>query len=265
MTSPPWLGRVPGPPGGSRLPAMGGGLDGGGRSPSRRDERGVQPRLARQKGFSAGDSRDRRGASVIPVGLAAGSAASPGAAGPCGAAGGALDPPSLSGCWRLRLPCRESCVVTEAVLLRVFGWGGAAAGQGLGWTRCVVVWRCCGGGGSGLHPHPCGPSGAGRGFWNRLEGPQGCAGGSVARWGQGLSPQPPRLPRTHLCAVTGSGGWWLRSHPRILGFVLVLATILPRAPERVTWVWVMLSPTMWGHPGSPRVGMVEHSWEGRWL
>lgn len=149
MPSPPWLGRVPGAPGESHLPAMGGGLGGGGgRSLSRRDVRGTQPgaaepRLARQKGFSAGDSRDRRGARVIAVGLAAGSAASPGAAGPCGAAGGALDPPSLSGCWRLRLPCREWCVVTEAMLLRVFGWGGAAAGQGLGWTRCVVVWRCC--------------------------------------------------------------------------------------------------------------------------
>lgn len=34
--------------------------------------------------------------------------------------------------------------MTELMLLRVFGWGGAAAGQGLGWTRCVVVWRCWG-------------------------------------------------------------------------------------------------------------------------
>lgn len=67
-----------------------------------------------------------------------------GAAGPCGVAGGGSDPPSLSGCWRLRLPCRESSVATELVLLRVFGWGGAAADQGLGWTRCVVVWGCGG-------------------------------------------------------------------------------------------------------------------------
>lgn len=213
----------------------------------------AEPRFARQRGFTAGD---RRGADVISVGARRWQRRVPrrcGAAGPCGVAGGGSDPPSLSGCWRLRLPCRESSVVTESVLLRVFGWGGAAAGQGLGWTRCVVVGGADGG--SGLHPRPCGPSGAGRGFWNGIGGPEGCAGGSVARWGQGLSPQPPRLPRTHLCCCH-----------RLWGLVAVFPSTnpgicsgfghgaLPRAPERVTWVWVTLSPTVWGHPGSPMCG-----------
>lgn len=51
-------------------------------------------------------------------------------------------------------------------------------------------------------------------------------------------------------AVLGAGaGWWLLSHPRIPGFILVTATVLPQEPKRVIWVWVVLSPTVQGCPG----------------
>ena len=81
----------------------------------------------------------------------------------------------------------------------------------------------------------------------------------------------PASPVAHPLAVTGrvtlgaGVGWWLRSHPRIPEFILVTAMILPQEPERVTWMWVMLSPTAQGYPGIPCVVLfsawVRAGWE----
>lgn len=161
-------------------------------SPSRRDERGSP----HKEGFSGGDSRDRHGAAVIGVGARRWQRRVPRRCGSLRGGPGDSDLPSLSGCWRLRLPCRESPVVTGAMLLRVFGWGGAAAGRGLGWTRRVVVWGCWGWLGLIHIPVVHQEQGGGSGAAPRVPRAVRVGGDTV---GTGLSPPPPRLPRTHLC------------------------------------------------------------------
>lgn len=92
------------------------------------------------------------------------------------------------------------------------------------------------------------------------EPPPACAGARIKPPPAGASLWP--VPLVEEVAVTGRAalgagvGWWLRSHPRIPGFILVAAMVLPQAPKRVTRVWVMLSPTVQECPGIPCVAML---------
>lgn len=139
----------------------------------------------------------------------------------------------------------------------------------LGWTRCCglkMLGEVVGPVSIHIHiPIPAAHRELGGGFWSRIGGPEGCAG--WARWRQGLSPQPPRLPRSHLrcChSLWGLVAAFPFTNPGDL--LLVLATVLPRAPEKSHLGVGDARPTAWGRSWrAVGLGMAEQrSWEGRW-